>query len=128
MISRVVRPARVQRGERLEQQIEALLRLEPADRADHDVVAARSRATRASRLRGAAIAQELPVVDAVEDGRDARPDRRRGATSSRAISLDTAISRGKRREHALVDRVVAEPLARQWPVQPCTVASGARRR
>ena len=36
------------------------------------------------------------MVDAVEHRRDPRRDRRRGSTSSRAMSLETAITLGKR--------------------------------
>ena len=95
MTSRVSGRRACKVGERLEQQVEALLRLEPADGAEH-VVTGLEAERRADLELAGAIARELAMIDAVEHGRDPSRVVRRDASSSRAISLDTAISRGNR--------------------------------
>ena len=89
-----------QRRERLDQQVEPLLRLEPADRADDEVVGRDAERRRARRLE-APIAPERAVVDAVEHDADAIRPRRRGGPAPTRISLETAIVSGNARSTRL---------------------------
>ena len=95
MTSRVSGLRAVQPREGLEQQVESLLRLEPADRADHDVVGRRARATAhrrfATRASRANCRWSMPLRIVVTAAGSAPC-----STSSRPMSLDTAIRRGKR--------------------------------
>src|SRR5438105_1693546 len=97
------------RGARANEQVEALLRLEPADRTDHDV--ARIQPERRARAFFArSIAMEGAMVDPVQH--DAYLCRRRAATDQLGSNPARYGNRDREpRDNSLVERVVEQPLA-----------------
>ncbi len=107
----------------VDEQVEPLLRFEPADRADDEVDRGRAPSARRDPARACGSRRNACVVDAVQHD-VTRSGLAPCRTSSCRTSVETAIDRRKPSAARACRAGSRATLARLWPVQPCTVDSG----